>query len=148
MRLQAFLGKIPNYTKDALDDFGITERLRSILGEQTIQQIGKPNCALFVQGDDDTFIDLPDMSGKPLSSRYLDGDVWVANAENSLITRFINISSREEMLNAVAQINHELRTSAHGRGTVSSFDVRLAPIEDTMPDRILSTDQLEQHTIR
>lgn len=148
VRLQAFLGKIPNYTKDALDDFGITERLRSILGEQTIQQIGKPNCALFVQGDDDTFIDLPDMSGKPLSSRYLDGDVWVANAENSLITRFINISSREEMLNAVAQINHELRKSAHGRGTVSSFDVRLAPIEDTMPDRILSTDQLEQHTIR
>ncbi len=142
VRLQAYLGEIPNFTKDALDDFGITDRLASILGEETINQVGKPNCALFVQGDDDTFIDVPDISGDPLLSRYLDGDIWLANSANSLITRFIDISSREDMLNAATQITRDLRMNTRGRGTVSSFDVRVVPIEDTMPGKILSSDQL------
>ena len=145
VRLQAFLGEIPNYTQDALSDFGITERLRSILGNQTIQQVGYPNYALFVQGDHNSFVTLPDASkDHPLSSRYLDGDVWVANAVNSLITRFIDISSREDMLHAVTQITRDLQRSPFGRGTVSSFDTRIAPIEDMVPDRVLSADQLRQ----
>lgn len=146
VRLYGLLGKIPNYTQDALDDFGIADRLRPILGEETVQQVGSPNYALFVHGDDESFIEVPELSGDyPLSSRYLDGDVWVANAANSLITRFIDISSREDMLNAVTEINRELRASSHGRGIVSSFDIRLAPIEDSLPDRILSSDQLDRH---
>jgi len=140
--LQAFLDEIPNYTQDALNDFGITERLRSILDDQTIKQVGRPNYALFVRGDDGSCINV--QADHPLSSRYLDGDVWVANAANSLITRFIDISSGQDMLNAVAQITRELRMSAFGRGIVSSFDVRVAPIEDMVPDRVLSAEQLRQ----
>jgi hypothetical protein len=98
-----------------------------------------------VQGDHNSFVTLPDASkDHPLSSRYLDGDVWVANAVNSLITRFIDISSREDMLHAVTQITRELQRSPFGRGTVSSFDTRIAPIEDMVPDRVLSADQLRQ----
>lgn len=141
--LQAFLGEIPNYTQDALNDFGITERLHSIIDDQTIKQVGRPNYALFVKGDDGSCINVP--ADHPLPSRYLDGDVWVANAANSLITRFIDISSSKDMLNAVTQITRELRMSAFGRGIVSSFDVRFAPIEDMVPDRVLSAEQLRQN---
>jgi len=140
--LQAYLGEIPNFTKDALDDFGITERLISVLGEETIAKVGTPNYALFIEGDNDTYIDGQAIGETPMISRYLDGDVWVANSQNSLITRFIDISSREDMLNAVTEIIRELQTSTHGRGIVSSFDVRIVPVEETMPDKVLSADQL------
>ena len=116
--------------------------MHSILDDQTIKQVGQPNYALFVRGDDGSCINV--QADHPLSSRYLDGDVWVANAANSLITRFIDISSGQDMLNAVAQITRELRMSAFGRGIVSSFDVRVAPIEDMVPDRVLSAEQLRQ----
>ena len=146
VRVNALLDEIPNYTQDALNDFGITTRLRSILSEQTLLQFGRPNYALFVHGDDNSFIDLPDEArDRPLSSRYLDGDVWVANAANSLITRFIDITSREDMLNAVTQIHSEVKKSTLGRGTISSFDVRIAAIEDRVPDRVLSAEQLKQN---
>jgi hypothetical protein len=143
VRVQGFLGEIPNYTQDALNDFGIRERLRSILSDETIGRVGHPNYALFVNGDDETFISVPESCDeRPRSSRYLDGDVWIANAANSLIARFIDVSSREDMLKAVAEINQELRRSSHGREIVSSFDVRAAPIESTIPNRILSADQI------
>jgi TIR domain len=145
VRLQGHLGEIPNYTQDALNDFGITDRLRSILDPETLEQVGHPNYALFVHGGPSSFIDFPDgSSDHPLSSRYLDGDVWVANSANSVISRFIDISSREDMLKAVTQITSELRKSGFGRGTVASFDVRLAAIDDIVPDRVLSADQLRQ----
>lgn len=143
--VQGFLGEIPNYTQDALNDFGITDRLRSILDEETLQNIGRPNYALFVQGDETSYIDYPENAKEhPSSSRYLDGDVWVANAANSVLARFIDISSSKDMLQAVAQITSELRLSDVGRGIVSSFDVHLAPIEDKVPDRVLSADQLRR----
>jgi hypothetical protein len=140
--LQGFLDEIPNYTQDALNDFGITERLRSVLDDETLKQIGKPNCALFVRGDKESFVDMPAEHKDRPYYRYLDGDIWVANAANSVITRFIDISSREDMLQAVNQLNVELRKSMSGRGILSSFDVRMAKIEDTLPDRVLSAAQL------
>ena len=141
--VKAFINEIPNYAKDALSDFGITERLRSVLSEHTLQHIGQPNYALFVNGDKESYFEFPEMSksGPPLV-RYLDGDVWVANAANSLITRFIDISWREDMLKAVTQIDRELRDSTFGRGILSSFDIQLAKIEDTVPGKILSAEQL------
>jgi len=143
--VQGFLDEIPNYAKAALQDFGITDRLKSFIAEQTLQSVGQPNCALIVNGDEQSFVELPsDSKRAPRPARYLDGDVWVANGANSLITRFIDVSWREDMLNAVADIEHEVNISRFGRGIISSFDGKLAPIDETLPNRVLSAEQLER----
>ena len=143
VRVQASLKEIPNYTQEALSDFGITDRLRSVLSSETIAKFGQPNCALYVDGKGDTRIEVLSRPGAADPARYLDGDVWVANAKNNLISRFINISSRVDMLHGVNEINNELRKSSHGRGVVASFDVREAPISDTIPGLMLSSAQQE-----
>jgi hypothetical protein len=141
--VKAVIDKIPNYAQDALTDFGITDRLRSVLSKETLQNIGKPNYALFIHGDDQTYVKIPKRKGglSP-SAKYLDGDVWIANAKNSLITRFIDISWRRDMTDAVGDILRELRSSTLGRGVVSSFDIDLIKIDDKLPGKVLSGEQL------
>lgn len=78
----------------------------------------------------------------PSTPKYLDGDIWIANARNNLITRFIDISWREDMTNAVANIKDELRESAAGRGVMSSFDIDLIKIDDKLPGKVLSGEQI------
>jgi hypothetical protein len=63
----------------------------------------------------------------------------VANSSNSLITRFIDVACREDMLNAVASIQGEVRQSRLGRGVFSSFDTRLVPIDEKLPRQVLET---------
>jgi len=139
VHVAGFLAEIPNYMRDALDDFGITDRLRTLLSDQTLERVGHPNYALVVNGDADSFVKL---DGEKSRGRYLDGDIWATNAANSLVTRFIDISSREDMRDAVVEIEDELRSISHGRGIVSSFDTRLAPVKERVPDRVLTADQL------
>ena len=143
--LQGLIGRIPEHTQIAMAGVGVTDRLRRVLGDETLDRLGTPSYALFVNGDDQSFIDLETedaVTTPPPTSRYLDGDIWLANGPNSLITRFVDIASPRVMEKRVREMYIELHRSPQGRGVLASFDKELIPIDDRLPDRVLSSEQL------
>jgi hypothetical protein len=133
---------IKNYFGDALDELGITKRLRSVVDDATIRAGGMPSYALIVEGDGKSFVQVSQDHSVPCP--YLDGDIWIANGPNSLITRFVDVSSQPDVAKGFADIQDELRSCRHGDRVISSCDIDLVPISAKLPDRILSADQLDK----